>query len=189
MWLPKLSMWIMDNRHIPHAGQDTNAAIESYHSNMKGMLKASRSRLIGRRVDWLIHDLTHDVVKKYEYNHYLQENGFVSNKKAQCMVINSVMQTNKIPDSCVLLPSEGVGPAYMASAKRGHIKYAVYNPNTEWACCECMHAQKGNFCKHQIKVLRMMRPDLADGMIVKVCGTLYGTVLGGVSALLNPSAS
>lgn len=31
-----------------------------------------------------------------------------------------------------------------------------------------------------------MRPDLADGTIVKVCGTLYGTKLGGVSALLNP---
>jgi hypothetical protein len=29
----------------------------------------------------------------------------------------------------------------------------------------------------------MMKPELADGTIVKVCGTLYGTRLGGVSAL------
>jgi hypothetical protein len=91
-------------------------------------------------VDWLIHELTHDVVKKYEYNHYLKDNGFVSNKKAQHMVINSVLQVNKIPDSCVSLPLEGVGPAYVTSVKRGHIKYAVYNPDTDWACCECVHA-------------------------------------------------
>ena len=35
----------------------------------------------------------------------------------------------------------------------------------------------------------MMRPDLANGMIVKVCRTLYRTALGVVSALLNPSTS
>jgi hypothetical protein len=140
-WLPKLPMWVMGNRHIPYTGQDANVEIESYHLNMKATLKASRSCLVGRRVDWLIHELTHDIIKKYEYNHYLKENGFVSNKKAQRMVINSVMQANnKILDLCVSLPSEGVGPAYVTFAKRGHIKYAVYNPDTEWACCKCVHA-------------------------------------------------
>ena len=49
--------------------------------------------------------------------------------------------------------------------------------------CKCVHAQKGNLCKYQIKVLRMMKPELADGTIVKVCGTLSGTRIGGVSAL------
>ena len=79
-------MWVMDNRHILHTRQDTNAAIESYNSNMKAMLKAPQSHLVGHQVDWLIHELTHDVVKKYEYNHYLKDNGFVSNKKVQHMV-------------------------------------------------------------------------------------------------------
>jgi hypothetical protein len=32
----------------------------------------------------------------------------------------------------------------------------------------------------------MMKPELADGTIVKVCGTLYGTRVGGVSALRRP---
>jgi hypothetical protein len=50
------------------------------------------------------------------------------------------------------------------------MSYAVYNPNTEWACCECVYAQKGNLCKYQIKVLRMMKPELAIGIIVKSAG-------------------
>jgi hypothetical protein len=43
---PKLDMWLTGNRHLPHAGQDTNAAIESYHGNMKAVLKASKGRLV-----------------------------------------------------------------------------------------------------------------------------------------------
>lgn len=43
------------NRHVDHARQDTNAAIELYHGNMKAILGASREKLLGKRVDWLIH--------------------------------------------------------------------------------------------------------------------------------------
>jgi hypothetical protein len=90
-WMPKLDMWLTDNRHLPYTGQDTNAAIESYHGNMKAVLRASKGPLIERCVDWLIHELTHDVIMKYEYNQYLKESGFISNKKAECLVINSVL--------------------------------------------------------------------------------------------------
>ena len=34
-WRSKASMWCVGARRIPHAGQNTNAAIESYHSNLK----------------------------------------------------------------------------------------------------------------------------------------------------------
>ena len=185
-WMMKPEMWVTGNRHIPHAGQDTNAGIESYHGHTKATLKAEKSRLDGRRLDWLIHELTNDVVTKYDYNQYMKENGFITNKKAEQIVRNSIISANKIPDSSVSLPSRPGDPAIVTSSKRAHIRYAVYNPDTEWAVCECVWAQKGNLCKHQLKVLRIMRPDLADGTIVKVCGTLYGTKLGGVSALLNP---
>jgi hypothetical protein len=184
--VPKLDMWLTGNHHLPHAGQDTNAAIESYHGNMQAVLRASKGRLVGRRVDWLIHELTHDVIMKYEYNRYLEESGFISNKKAERLVINSVLRSLKIPDSCVSLPTEAGQPVLVTSSERPRVRYAVYNPDTEWACCECVHAQNGNLCKHQIEVLRMMKPELAAGTIVKVCGTLYGTRVGGVSVLRRP---
>jgi hypothetical protein len=136
-------------------------------------------------MDWLIHELTHDVIMKYEHNQYLTESGFISNKKAEHLVINSVLQSLKIPDSYILLPTVPGQPT-VTSSKRPHVKYAVYNPDTQWACCECVHSQKGNSCKHQIKVLRMIKPELADGTIVKVCGTLYGTSLRSISALCKP---
>jgi hypothetical protein len=185
-WMPKVDMWLTGNRHLLHVGQDTNATIESYHGNMKAVLRALKSRLVGRRVVWLIHELTYDVIMKYKYNQYLKENGFISNKKEKRLVINSVLQSLKIPNSYVSLPTVLGQRALMTSSKWPHVKYAVYNLDTQWACCECIHSQKGNLCKYQIKVLQMMKPELANGTIIKVCGTLYGTRLGGVLALYKP---
>jgi hypothetical protein len=128
--MPKLDMWLIDNGYLPHAGQDTNTAIESYCSNMKAVLKASKGRLVGRGMDWLIHKLTHDVFMKYKYNQYLKESGFISNKKVERLIINSVLQPLKIPDSYVLLPTEARHLALVTSSKRPHVRYAVYNPDT-----------------------------------------------------------
>ncbi len=50
-WLPKANMWCVGNRNIPHIGQDTNSAMESFHSNMKGILYSSRKKFIGHRMD------------------------------------------------------------------------------------------------------------------------------------------
>jgi hypothetical protein len=97
---------------------------------MKAILGASKSCLVGRRVDWLIHKLTHDVIMKYKYNQYLKESGFISNKKAERLVINSVLQSLKIPDLFVSLPTEVGHPTFVTSSKRPHVKYAVYNLDT-----------------------------------------------------------
>ena len=66
-------------------------AIEWYHSNIKAVLMASKGRLVEHGVDWLIHKLTHDVIMKYEYNQYLKESGFISNKKVEHLIINSIL--------------------------------------------------------------------------------------------------
>ena len=41
-WLPKIEMWVVGDRKIPHAGQDTTTTIESFHSNMKAVLRQSK---------------------------------------------------------------------------------------------------------------------------------------------------
>ena len=66
-WLVKVHMWIVGFKNLPHAGEDTNVAIESYHSYMKYVLKAKRSLIIGCRVDWCIHALTGDICIHYWY--------------------------------------------------------------------------------------------------------------------------
>lgn len=184
-WLPKIQMWVVGDRRIPHAGQDTTAAIESFHSNLKAVLRQSRRKLMGRRMDWLIYELTGNVIEKYDYSHWCKLNGFVKNKKQRQVMVNSINQANSIPDNNVILPERPGGPAYVKSSKRGHITYAVYNPCTEWAVCQCVHSQKGNICKHQVKVLKMTRPDLAEGKIARYLGSLRGTAQGGMTNLLQ----
>ena len=55
IWVPKTTMWCVGARRIPHAGQNTNAAIESYHSNLKSILNSTKERFVGRRMDWLVY--------------------------------------------------------------------------------------------------------------------------------------
>ena len=50
-WLFKAHMWVVSYRGLPYAGQDTNAAIEGYHTSLKATLKAGKCRMLGRRVD------------------------------------------------------------------------------------------------------------------------------------------
>ena len=183
-WIPKAKMWLTGMRNIPHAGQDTTAAIESYHGNMKAVLRQSRGKLVGRRVDWLIHQLTGDVINRYDYMQFRKENGFVTNKKGRSLMLSALTQSQKIPDSNVRLPASEGEPAFVRSSKRSHLEYAVYNPCTEWAVCECVHSQKGNICKHQLKVLRMTRPDIAEGNIARYLGSLRGTAQGGFKNLI-----
>ncbi|KAL0027564.1 hypothetical protein WJX77_011083 [Trebouxia sp. C0004] len=59
-WGHKPDEWVRGVRDVPHAQQDTTAACEGYHSAIKGNELAGKSRLQGRRVDWLLHLLWHE---------------------------------------------------------------------------------------------------------------------------------
>jgi hypothetical protein len=64
-WVGNMSIWITGFRNIPHAGQDTNAVVESYHVNMKSILLGTHQQLSGHRMDWLIFHLTGDILTYY----------------------------------------------------------------------------------------------------------------------------
>lgn len=102
-------MWVTRTKNISHVGQETNAVIESYHGNMKAILKASRGKLLGRRVDWLMHMLTGDVVNCYDYMTFRKEHGFMSNKKVRVLVLTTIVRARGIRDECVELPSIDMG--------------------------------------------------------------------------------
>lgn len=46
-WRNKIADWCIAFRNVPHAGQNTNAAMESYHSNLKSILFSSKQKLFG----------------------------------------------------------------------------------------------------------------------------------------------
>jgi hypothetical protein len=66
-WQHKTHMWVVGFRNLPYVGQGTNAIIESYHGTFKAQLKLGKSRLVGCRVDWCIHELVKDVLTQYWY--------------------------------------------------------------------------------------------------------------------------
>ena len=185
-WADKTHMWVVGHRNLPYAGQDTNAAIESYHSNLKVTLRAAKGRAHGRRLDWVIYELTEEILSHYWYQAMRKQHGFVPNLKQEQFVINAVLKAREIPDSCVTLPIAYDGPAIVTSKTNASKMYFVYNPDCEWGCCDCVWALKGNICKHQIKVLMMLHPSLAEGTITRYCGSLAGTTEGGRGNMLEP---
>ena len=46
---------VIGRQSLPYIGHYTNAAIENYHSNLKAILKQSKGRTHGSRVDWIIY--------------------------------------------------------------------------------------------------------------------------------------
>ena len=115
-----------------------------------------------------------------------KQHGFVPNLKQEQFVINAVLKAREIPDSCVTLPIADDGPALVTSKTNPTKLYSVYSPDCEWGCCDCMWALKGNICKHQIKVLMILHPELAEGTITRYCGSLAGTCEGGRANMLDP---
>jgi hypothetical protein len=53
-WHAKVDMWCVFLRNALHAGQNTNAGIESFHANLKNILVTSKQHYCGRSMDWLI---------------------------------------------------------------------------------------------------------------------------------------
>ena len=173
-------------RNLDYCGQDTNAAIEGYHGFAKSILKSERSRMTGRRVDWCITALTEDVLDHYWYMDLRKQMGFVDNKKMQDSIVNSILKARSIPDDDVTLPLKDVDVALVTSVEHRHLRYTVHNLGSEWGVCNCVWAQRGNMCKHHVKVVMMMHPEMVEGTIARFCGRLAGNVNGGLQQLLTP---
>ena len=172
-WRTKAPMWCVGARRIPHAGQNTNAAIESYHSNLKSILTSTKERFVGRRMDWLIYHLTGDVVTHYWYGVQCKAFGFVRNKQHEGIVCSAIIRASRIPDTNVLICMED-NIAYVGSVNNRPKVWTIHSPDSEWAQCDCPIAREGMICKHTMKVFKMLHPDIQDGLIVRQAGTLHG---------------
>ena len=135
-WRAKTPMWCVGARRIPHAGQNTNAAIESYHCNLKSVLNSAKERFVGRRMDWLIYHLTGDVLTHYWYSVQCKAFGFIRNKNQEGIVASAIIRANDIPDTNVLI-CEDEDVAYVGSVNNRPKVWTIKCPNSEWAQCDC----------------------------------------------------
>ena len=160
---------------MPHANQDTNAAVESYHANLKAILQTSRQKFDGRRVDWLIYHLLKDVLIHYWYAVQCKLFGFIKNGKAEGIVASAVIRAEEIPDEHVLFDLDQ-DLAYVASQTTCGTIWVVTSPNSDWAQCSCPLGMRGNVCKHAVKVFRMINPECHPADIIRYAGSLRGTI-------------
>lgn len=171
-WVHNTEMWVVGKRNIPHAGQDTNAAIESYHGNLKAILNSSKERTDGHRVDWLIYHLVGDVVTHYWYQVQCKLYGFGRNKRQEGHVCSAPLRAHAIPDEYIVLNPDGENIAYVASVNNLPKVWTVHSPGSEWAQCDCPVAERGDICKHVVKVFKMLHPhDLLAESTLRGMGT------------------
>ena len=90
--------WIVAFRNFPHSNQDTNAAIEGYHSSLKSRLSGGQKSMKGRRADWLVHVLTGELIEHLKMVVHHKKNGFTLNKRQEELTVNAVLKVR--PSSC-----------------------------------------------------------------------------------------
>ena len=174
VWMDKISMWCTGSRNIPHVGQNTNFAIESYHSNLKSILKSAKERFNGRRMDWLIYHLTREVVTHYWYDVQCKAFGFIHNHNQEGIVASAIIRADAIPYSNVLICIDD-DDAYVGSVNNCPKVWTIYSPNSKWAQCNCHIAAQGMICKHTMKVFKVLHPKIENMIIVRHASMEHGT--------------
>ena len=171
--------WTKGVRRIPHAGQDTNSSIESYHGAMKRWLGFTTKGLRGRRLDWLITMLTTTIHNHYTHRLAMKKAGLIKNEIMTLKVRESVNLSYSIDEEWILEPTNERAHWMCRSATYPENWYSLTYPHRDYACCDCEYAIRGNFCKHQAAII-LKTTDVDQDAIVEYCGTYYGTTRGGL---------
>ena len=78
-------------------------------------------------------------------------------------MVDSILKAREILDTNVTLPEIDGDTAIITSTTHCHMRYTVYNLGSKWNVCNCIWAQHGNMCKHHVKVVMMMHPQIVGG--------------------------
>ena len=137
-------------RDFPHANQETNNVVESYHCYLKAGFLCDRRKKCARRMDWLLYMLLTSVEPCYQFKAIFKKEGYLNNYKKQFE--SSMEKAIKIPDDDCFL-HESTPQAYWVRIQSIHNKKYLVN----WYCayfivCEFPWFILGNIFKHAIKV-------------------------------------
>jgi len=108
-------------------------------------------------------------------------------KKMQDVAVSALMKAREIPDSDVALNQLPKNCAVVTSREHWVVQYFVRNPRKEWAGCNCAWAQRGNICKHVVKVFLTIHPNIDKGTTACFCGKQAGNATGAMGRLLSPT--
>lgn len=163
-------------RNFDYSQQNTTSALEAYHGALKQLdLNTSRTRLVGRRLDWLIDILLRSTEARYRINFHLKRAGYLRNKKAEDAVRASIEGARGVDAARVALVDRTAGSANVSSPNH-EPGYVVADALTAHPICSCPCGIRGSICKHIVKVMRMLHK--SEPEILQVWGTYRGTTSG-----------
>ena len=89
-----VGMWVKGYRDFPHANQETNNAMESYHGYLKSAFLCDKQKKCSRRMDWKFYTLLKNVEPSYRFKAVLKKEGYYNNHKKE-MQLESSMEKAK----------------------------------------------------------------------------------------------
>ncbi|DBB04166.1 TPA: hypothetical protein ACH3X1_013210 [Trebouxia sp. C0004] len=181
-WGHKFEEWVRGFCEVNHTRQDTTGACEGFHSAIKGDELAMKTRLQGRRVDWLLWLLWNEVDLRFQRKQAYKAAGFVTNRRQEQAVASAVVAAQRIPDNFVKLLDSSGQLAEVTSMQDSSVKYEVKAAGIAAASCTCPNAQLHFICKHMMKVVSLTT-QYSGAQIIQALGTRAGSTLQGFDKL------
>ncbi|MED6150347.1 hypothetical protein PIB30_071433 [Stylosanthes scabra] len=154
-WYPRMGAWINALKTLPLASQETCAAVEFYHNQLKIRLFNEKDNSVFQRADWLVDKLGTKVHSYFWLDEYSGKDDFARYWKDEWISgLTSWRKALKIPDTDILLDD---GCAKATDQDNPEKAYVVRNPGSMFSICNCSWAQIGNLCEHVLKVISIYR--------------------------------
>ncbi|KAK9923327.1 hypothetical protein M0R45_031752 [Rubus argutus] len=154
-WYPRIGKWTTALQSLPLTSQETCAAMEFYHNQLKLRLLNEKKPSVYKRVDWLVDKLGTQVHSYFWLDEYSEKDDFARYWKDEWMSgLTSWRTALDIPDSNVVI--EGTC-AKVTDHLDQEKAYVVWNPGSQFGICNCSWAEMGNLCEHILKVISVWR--------------------------------
>ncbi|KAK9274307.1 hypothetical protein L1049_019121 [Liquidambar formosana] len=155
IWYPRIGMWTTALQTLPLASQETCAAMEFYHNQLKLRLLNEKDPDVYQRADWLVDKLGTKVHSYFWLDEYTGRDDFARYWKDEWVSgLTCWRKALKIPDSDVVMEGGCAKVIDQLDRDRAHV---VWNPGSEFAVCDCSWAEMGNLCEHVFKVIEVCR--------------------------------
>ncbi|KAG5538699.1 hypothetical protein RHGRI_019310 [Rhododendron griersonianum] len=155
VWYPRIGSWTTALKTLPLASQETCAAMEFYHNQMKLRLLNERAPCVYQRADWLVDKLGTKVHSYFWLDEYAEKDDFARYWKDEWKSgLTSWRKSLEIPDSDVVTEGKWVKVIDQENRDRAHV---VLNTGSEFAICDCSWAEMGNLCEHVFKTMKVYR--------------------------------
>ncbi|XP_062107476.1 uncharacterized protein LOC133818559 [Humulus lupulus] len=150
-WYPRLGKWIIALQTLPVASQETCAAMEFYHNQLKIRLLNEKNSVVYQRTDWLVDKLNTKVHSYFWLDEYSGKDAFARYRKEEWVSgLTYWRKALKISDSDVVMEGGNAKVIDQLDRERVHV---VWNPGSQFGICDCRWAEIGNMCEHMLKVI------------------------------------